>query len=212
MVGSAAVAAYLIGTVIISAFEVAVREIDHRLLMRSMAIWPYEGEKHVVLRFLTPFSRPSLARLSQTCNGNQELMSAVCRNILTGGGNRLLVSNERLHGQFDRLRSEVEFRHGLAIPFLFLVWAATLRVSWGASLEGFAWTLAVLIDLALLLQARVLSKWSFSLHAHAVADGDVSTPALDEERMLHDGRSSGVEAPEVSPPEVRARRRSHRCR
>ncbi len=162
-----------------------------------MALWPYAEKGHTILRFFTPFSRPSLVRLSQTCDGDIVLVSAVCRNILTGGGNRLLVSNERLHGQFDRLRSEVEFRYCLAIPFLLLVWTVTLRVSWGGYLEELALTVAVLIDLALLLQARILSKWSFYLHAHAVADGAVSTPALDEARMHHDRRSERDEAPEV---------------
>ena len=69
------------------------------------------------------------------------------------------------------------------IPLLLLIWAGTLRVHWGSSLEGAALRIVFVMDLALLLQESVLSKWAKSLHAHAVADGAVSTPALDEARV-----------------------------
>ena len=182
LVATVAVAAYLLGTIILVVVQVAAGAVDHSVLQRSLTNWR-EGRKDGRWRFFTPFSRSSVERLDRTCHGDEQLLVAVCRNILTGNGKRLMVKSESLYGEFDRLRSEVDFRHALAIPIVLLAVAFTLRVEWGALIEATMVVLVVGADIVLLLQARILSMWSYSLHAHAVADGVVSTPALDQARL-----------------------------
>jgi hypothetical protein len=181
LVATVAVAAYLLGTIILVVVDVSAGVVDHAVLQRSLTNWR-EGRADGMWRFLAPFSRASVERLDRTCHGDKNLVDAVCRNILTGDGKRLMVSSESLYGEFDRLRSEVDFRYALAIPIVFLGVAFTLRVEWGALIEATLVVLVVAADLVLLLQARILSMWSYSLHAHAVADDVVSTPALDQAR------------------------------
>lgn len=179
--GIISIAAYLVGSVFMSFRDRAEREAA-AWLTRSLATDDYLSRSQTRFEAIfATFSRPSLRRLGYL-GGEKfdvKLIYPVCVDIIFGGGKRLLVSNDALYDEYDRLTSEAAFRDAAAIPGTLALVAFTIELhySWPISI---ALALAGLILATLIfVNARQLQREARSMYAHAVADGEVSTSTLD---------------------------------
>jgi hypothetical protein len=189
----ASVTAYLLGSIFISARTV----VSNRLIIRYVPLvtsraYLYDRGPTRLERSLAPFSRPSLRRLGLLKGDtyDPQMAERVCVEIIFGAGKRLLVANELLYGEYDKLRAEAEFRDAVAVPIVPLAIACVLSLHVSLFVELVVVTATVVVALVLALQARFLDRQAFSTYAHAVADGLVSTALLDQPDKVHRRRWS----------------------
>lgn len=107
----------------------------------------------------------------------------VTRDILYGGGKRLLVANRDLCGEYDRLRSEAEFCDAVVVPGSLLLLLVLMNLQFSPYVEVLVFGGAVVLFAFLFHAARALDREALSMYAHAVADGVVSTQTLDVNRQ-----------------------------
>jgi hypothetical protein len=192
-------AAYLTGSIFVSVRGLLVQKFARQLLSNvTSADYLSPSEAHGWMRFVSPFSQPSIRRLGtlQSDDYDAQLARSVCIDILYGGGNRLRVANESLHGEYDRLKAEGEFRDSMAISGLILVATclSNVRIPWEQ--KASVAVIVVVIVVALIIHARYIERQANSMFAHAVADGVVSTASLDQRSRRWD-RDPRVKRPGI---------------
>ncbi len=179
---AAAVAAYLVGTVV-------TRTLSRSTRLRQVALVPHittgtyrtATRKPRLLAWQAPFSRPSLARVVRLCEERKLPTETVLAEIVLSGGKRLLVANRDLYADYDRLQAEAELRLAIVPPALLLAVAMTLQVPAALSVEIGAVALVAVIGVMVLGDAQAILRDAHSMYAHMVADGVVSTPTLDRD-------------------------------
>jgi hypothetical protein len=180
----AVVAAYLVGSAVMSLRDVAVRAAAAAMIPKvtSEAYLTADRKKSLVQSVFAPFSRPSLRRIHrlEAVQGDSDLTHRVCHDVIFGGGKRLLVAHSQAYDEYQRLKSEASFRDAVVVPGLALVMVGTLHTNVDAWLDTSAGGLAFCIGVVLTHQARALDREANSMHLHLVADGVVSTQTLDE--------------------------------
>lgn len=188
----AAIGAYLVGSIYMGLRNIAIRGIASRMVPRvTRESYQREGGQAKWEAILAPFSRPSVRRLGLVLSDqhDEELARQLCRDIIFGGGKRLLVANKELFGEYDRLQSEADFRDAATGPALLFAALAIVNLHLSFTV-GLAMVSALLaVGFALFCQGRALDREAYSLHGHAVADGVVSTASLESrQRELEDRR------------------------
>ena len=180
------VVTYLVGTVVVAWTRGLIRRLSLRLLPRTTNQAYLVSKQTRWMATAAPFSRASLRRVLGLCQdefGDASLAEAVCSEVISGGGKRLLVKNKDLYVEWDRLKSEAEFRDamiGPALLFATLVLPALQWPWWGKT----AGAIAVIVILSVLWgHARQLDREANSMYAHAIADGTVATASIDARRQ-----------------------------
>jgi hypothetical protein len=189
----AAIACYLLGSIYLTGCLTLFRGMALRNLLSITSEAYLDSEKVKRLENVRkPFSRTSVRRLGSLQGDRYDRATAqnVCVEILFGGGNRLLGVNRDLYDQYDRLKAEAEFRDAVATPSLLFVVVALFDLELSAFLEGVIFLLAVVAACLLFYQARDLDRDANSMYAHAIADGLISSPYLDD--PLKHGRTRWV--------------------
>jgi hypothetical protein len=172
--------AYLAGTMLVGAMNTATRSINLALLKAVTDVNFFApGRPLSILHLVSPYSRPSLRRLQRLCDGDSALLRSVCADILSARGERLLINNKDLYGEYDRFRSEAEFRNAISIPLIVLAAAWLLNTNWSGWADLFVLGGALIVAVILTFQALNIARGAHSMYAHAVADGVVSTASLD---------------------------------
>lgn len=176
-----AVAAYLLGALYLRIIEAVLRNLSNRLVAWMVLDGYLTRRQKVWESILAPFSRPSLGRLGRhgLAERDPEQARRVCRDIIYGGGKRLLIAHNEAWQEWDRLRSEAEFRDAIAVPLVFLALAITVDSHMPAPRAAALVALALAAGAALFAAARREQREASSMHAHLVADGVVSTATLD---------------------------------
>jgi len=173
------VIAYLLGTLYLS----VLKGVLWRLRLRTMS--RFSNPKYIDSRptlnsqALAPFTRPSLRRLFQKCGGDERVVRGVCIDIIVGGGKRLMVSSKDLYVEYDRLHSEVDFRDAVALPSVAIAVLVVSNTQWSVGLSALTIAAVSLAAATLTYQARVIQRDAYSMYAHCVADGVVSTATMD---------------------------------
>jgi hypothetical protein len=196
----AGIFAYLVGALIMQ----AMKQIKYRTaylldgwVSKKYSISEYASkprdEWSLMARLIIPFSRTSLARLREKCEFDSDRTNVVQFEIRRSGGKRLLVANKDLYLEYDRLQAEADLRRAAAWPGLILLVALIDSVSsWWPLRDIIIGTIiGLIILLGLGIDARMINLQANSMYAHTVADGIVSTAALDERaRELRDAAKS----------------------
>lgn len=191
----ASVGAYLLGAAYISLHERLVRHMNTKIVGAVVRSDYLDRDQKLWEKVLMPFSRPSLRRLGRTHSSERDSEEArlVCLDILFGGGVRLLLANRDSWMEYDRLRAESEFRDAVAIPLAVLVTALAIESSVDVAVGLLAVVAAGGFAVALFCAARRLEREAYSMHAHLVADGVVSTASLDNPLNSGRGRLASLE-------------------
>jgi hypothetical protein len=106
-------------------------------------------------------------------------------DIIYAGGKRLLVARPELFAEYDRAQSEAELRDGLILPLPLLTLALALNTRLSV-VTAAVWIVGLgVLMRSLWLQARYHDRDAWSINAHAIADGVVTTQTLD---LLIEGR------------------------
>ena len=197
-----AVVAYLVGAAYMSLHRSVLRQVAAGMTATvTSSPYLYERRQARWESVMAPFSRPSMRRvgLLRSEAHDEGLAHAVAIDIIFGGGKRLLVANPDLHGEYDRLVSEAEFRDAVLLPSFLLLGVVLANVDASLSMEAVTTVVVALLGVVLFAQARALDREARSMYAHAVADGVVSTAALDQV----DGSTTRT-GPRPAPAEARA--------
>jgi hypothetical protein len=187
----AGIVTYLVGALIMQAMKQIKYRTAYRLdswVSKKYNISEYARKPRkdwsAMARLVIPFSRTSLARLLSKCDSDRDLTNVVQFEIRRSGGKRLLVANKDLYLGYDRLQAEADLRRAAAWPGLVLLVALIGSFSsWPLWEISIGTTIGLIILLGLGLDARVINLEANSMYAHAVADGIVSTAALDERAL-----------------------------
>jgi hypothetical protein len=179
----AAVAAYIIGSIFMAGRNILIRNIIAGQVSRITSDTYLDSNKYAarVVGLFAPFSRTSVRRIGTVDEKyEREIARRVCIDIILEDGARLLIANKDLYDEYDRTRAEAEFRDAVGIPGVILC----LTIVGHMDLAGpRMWITAILVSallfIALFIQGRKFDRSALSLHAHAVADGTVSTASLD---------------------------------
>jgi hypothetical protein len=94
---------------------------------------------------------------------------------------RLIVVKPELYVEYDRLRSESEFRDALLLPLLLFSVAVCSNTAMASWIEAIIIALVVLIDCYFFLQSRQQFRTAFSMVAHRVADGTIDLSSTADE-------------------------------
>lgn len=175
---AASVLAYLLGSLYMTARDKVVRALSARLIQGRLTNREYLFESDQgKLFFLSPFSRPSLRRIG-ILEGRYDSETARVRalDIIFSAGNPLLVGHEKLYLEYDRLRSEAEFRDAAAIPGFLLSIVAAIDFDIPMAAQALFVIATGSVAGLLLVQGRTLHRNANSTFAHAVADGLASLP------------------------------------
>ncbi len=116
----------------------------------------------------------------------------VVRGELPTLATKLVVTNERLFDQYDRLHSEVMMRINLAAPLVLLSSALAWRISW--------WFLfGLLLPVALVRQAATRQRASNDLLIQSVITGAIESSQVDAVRrwVVKNYRKAGAADPEA---------------
>lgn len=176
---AAGVTAYLLGTVYTRVAAIQMRNLSLRLVV------PVTKDEFVIgppsrrLHFFAPFSRAMIRRIMKMCEGRDCHAEDVLVEIVVSGGKRLLIAAKDLYAEYDRLRSEIEFRLAVVPPALLLAVAVALQVPADLAAEILGVGVVAVFGVFVYADAIALNRQANSLYGHAVADGVVSTPSLD---------------------------------
>jgi hypothetical protein len=96
---------------------------------------------------------------------------------------RLIVAKPELYNEYDRIKSESEFRDALLLPLPILGLAVCLNLNTSWLVKVALLILVLLLDCYLFLQARRQFRTAHSMVAHSVADGTISSAALDRVKV-----------------------------
>jgi hypothetical protein len=177
----AAVAAYLLGSVYVGLRNLLVRALAAGELERTTNPKYLDGKKTFLESWAVPFSRPSLRRLGRLKSDEYEaeLAHRVCLDIIFGGGKRLLVAKRDFFDDYDRLKAEAEFRDSVTLPGLAFLVVVLLNIELAFWTEVVITLSVVSLMVVLTVQARAIDREANSMHAHAIADGLLSTQFID---------------------------------
>ena len=184
----ASVGAYLIGTIFVAARNIVTNRVAaSQLSWATSRRYLYERGPTRWEKLIAPFSRPSLRRMGmlQEPTYDPKLPRQVGIEIIFGGGKRLLVANQTLHGEYDRLRSEAEFGAAVALPLTIFTITSLTSLRLSSQSEFLLVLVEIAVAVVLLIQARFLDRQANSVYAHAVADGTVSVSILDSPDKVH---------------------------
>jgi hypothetical protein len=175
-----AIGAYVVGTVV-TGLVVRRLRLFHTAAVARVADPAYldARRKPRLLALCSPFSRPALRRVRHLCGQRSVPFETVLAEIVLSGGKRLLGTNRDLYGDYDRFLSEAEFRLGVSAPSVLLAVAVALQVPAAWSVEVAAVGLTVLVAGVLVSDALAALRQAYSMYAHLVTDGLLSTPTLD---------------------------------
>jgi hypothetical protein len=179
----ASVAAYMIGEFLASAASGATFWASRRYI-QSLSDRHIPDIPEPRLRYLfRPFSRKSIRRVHSFVSRFAETVEAthLTRSVLGDAlfvSPRLIVAQPELYAEYNRFKSESEFRDAILIPLpLCLI---GLLANTGAN--ELAWSIAVPVvlvaEISIFMQARRRFLVAHSMVAHFIADGVIGTPAL----------------------------------
>lgn len=180
----ASVVAYLVGTAFMTLRHRLERSVAAAMLPSTTSA-AFLAQKHKILaqRLLAPFSRPSLRRIHQLdaaqAGDPDALAKGVGRDVIFGGVIRLVAAEPALYVEFDRRMSEAEFKDATAIPGLLVIATAIRHTSASGAAKIALVAVAACLALILVINARAQTREARSMYLHAVADGVVSTTALE---------------------------------
>lgn len=194
--------AYLTGAVYLSALQHLLQKSNRKVLGNLVSVDFVDGRKSIPARITAPFTTPSLVRLRRRCHGDPQLTEQVCSEILSDGGKRLLTTNLDLYGEYDRMRSEAEFRYAITLPAFGFLIISLMQVDWPFIAKLTLVFICIVGFAILLMQARFFDRDANSIYAHAVADGVVSTASL---RGLPTKRPANASSPRVTRASRRIR-------
>jgi hypothetical protein len=138
-------------------------------------------------RMFFPMSRPSLYRLYRKIlrerNGAdtdaaEYLAIEAVREVLFIPP-RLIVAKPELYNEYDRVKSESEFRDAILLPMPVLALAVCLHLNTPLLVKIAIMFLVVGLDAYLFRQSRRQFRTAHSMVAHSVADGTIISAALD---------------------------------
>jgi hypothetical protein len=95
-------------------------------------------------------------------------------------GPRLIMAKPELYAEYDRIRSESEFRDAILVPLPILGTAILLNLHVPTSVKVVVFLAVVVLDVYLFLQARRLFRTAHSIVAHSVADGTISSATMGD--------------------------------
>jgi hypothetical protein len=109
----------------------------------------------------------------------QRMAIRVLNEVLTMAP-RLIIAKPELYAEYDRIRSESEFRDAILVPLPILGIAIVLNLHVPIWVRVVVFLAVVVLDMYLFLQARRLFRTAHSIVAHSVADGTVSSATMGD--------------------------------
>jgi hypothetical protein len=110
---------------------------------------------------------------------SERMAIRVLNEVLTMGP-RLIMAKPELYAEYDRIRSESEFRDAILVPLPILGTAISLNLHVPTWVKVVVFLAVVVLDVYLFLQARRLFRTAHSIVAHSIADGTVSSATMGD--------------------------------
>jgi hypothetical protein len=129
-------------------------------------------------RLVDPTADPTLNDSSSV--SPEEVAIQAIREVLYFSP-RLIVAKPELYAEYDRVKTEGEFRDAVLVPLPILTIGILLWINVALWVKALAFALVLIIDVYLFFQGRRQFLIAHSIVAHSLADGTISCAAVGDE-------------------------------